>query len=212
MLAWYLLWPCVHLSVTSWYCIETTGQVELVFVSWRLSSTHPTHTHVRLTALFPGLPRWAGTRKVKPIWILLKQETVSGSGISWAICKSAPCSRQTATPAPTTLFFYRPDALPATQPTASKHWRHPALCCKEIRVFPKIRVLPLSLCPKLWTLIILPQQVNLVVNKTCPWSSFVVYTYDTWCSTTKLHWYNVPCTCRLTGWAKKIWTFLRVDT
>ena len=24
-----------------------------------------------------------GTRKVKPIWILLKQETVSGSGISW---------------------------------------------------------------------------------------------------------------------------------
>ena len=37
---------------------------------------------------------WAGTRKVKPIWILLKQETVSGSGISWAICKFAPCSRQ----------------------------------------------------------------------------------------------------------------------
>ena len=27
------------------------------------------------------------------IWILLKQETVSGSGISWAICKSAPRSR-----------------------------------------------------------------------------------------------------------------------
>jgi len=34
-----------------------------------------THTHTRLTALFPGLPGWAGTRKVKPIWILLKQET-----------------------------------------------------------------------------------------------------------------------------------------
>ena len=31
---------------------------------------------------FPGLPGSAGTRKVKPIWILLKQETVSGSGIS----------------------------------------------------------------------------------------------------------------------------------
>jgi len=25
---------------------------------------------------------------VKPIWILLKQETVSGSGISWAICNA----------------------------------------------------------------------------------------------------------------------------
>ena len=41
-----------------------------------------THTHTRLTALFPGLPGWADTRKVKPIWVLLKQETVSGSGIS----------------------------------------------------------------------------------------------------------------------------------
>ena len=59
-----------------------------------------TNTNTRLTALCPGLPRWASTRKVKPIWILLKQETVSGSGISWAVCKSAPCSRQTTMPAP----------------------------------------------------------------------------------------------------------------
>jgi len=44
--------------------------------------------NTRLTALCLGLPRSAGTRKVKPIWILLRQETVSGSGISWAICKS----------------------------------------------------------------------------------------------------------------------------
>ena len=85
-------------------------------------STHThTHTHTRLTALCPGLPRWAGTRKVKSIWILLEQETVSGSGISWAICKSAPCSRQTTMPAPHQSVFYRPDALPAAQPTASKH-------------------------------------------------------------------------------------------
>ena len=78
----------------------------------------------RLTALCPGLPRWAGTRKVKPIWILLKQETVSGSGISWAICKSAPRPRQITMPAPhCSVFFYRPDALPDAQPTVSKHWR-----------------------------------------------------------------------------------------
>ena len=82
-----------------------------------------THTHTRLMAICPGLPRWAGTRKVKPIWILLKQETVSGTGISWAICKSASRSRQTTMPAPNHSVFYRPDALPATQPTASKHWR-----------------------------------------------------------------------------------------
>ena len=74
------------------------------------------HTQNRLTALCPGLPGWAGTRKAKPIWILLKQETVSGSGISWAICKSAPCFRQITMPAPHHSVFYRPDALPAAQP------------------------------------------------------------------------------------------------
>ena len=58
-----------------------------------------THTPV-LRPFFPGLPRWAGTRKVKPICILLEQEIVSGSGISWAICKSPSRSRQITTPAP----------------------------------------------------------------------------------------------------------------
>ena len=57
-----------------------------------------------------GLPGGANTRKVKRIWILLKQETVSGSGISWAICKSAPRSRQITMPAPHHSVFYRPDA------------------------------------------------------------------------------------------------------
>ena len=68
-------------------------------------NTH-THTH-SFNGPFPGLPRWAGTRKVKPIWILLKQQTVSGSGISWAICKSAPCLRQITTPTPHHSVFYR---------------------------------------------------------------------------------------------------------
>ena len=53
-----------------------------------------THTHaytpVSLTALFPGLPRWA-------------------------------------MPAPHCSVFYRPDALPAAQPTVSKHWRHDSM-------------------------------------------------------------------------------------
>jgi len=44
---------------------------------------------------------------------------VSGSGISWAICKSAPRSRQIIMLAPHHSVSYRPDALPATQPTAS---------------------------------------------------------------------------------------------
>jgi len=83
-------------------------------------SEHVLHTHARLTALFPRLRGSAGTRKAKPIWIFLKQETVSGSGISWAICTSAPRSRQPHQHF-TSQFVYRPDALPAAQATASKH-------------------------------------------------------------------------------------------
>ena len=95
------------------------------------TSTRCTHTRTRLTALCLGLPRWAGTRKVKPIWILLEQETVSGSGISWAICKSTYRSRQITTPAPHHSVFYRPDALPVAQPTVSKHWRRTSTRCNR---------------------------------------------------------------------------------
>ena len=77
-----------------------------------------THTHTRLTALCPGLPRWASTRKVKPIWILLKQETVSGSGIRWAICKSEHRSRQITTPAPHHSVFLQA-GCPSCRPTNS---------------------------------------------------------------------------------------------
>jgi len=78
------------------------------------------HTDVypRLTALCPGLPGWAGTRKVKPILILLKQETMSGSGISWAICKSASRSRQITMPAPHHSVFLRA-GCPSCRPTNS---------------------------------------------------------------------------------------------
>ena len=43
---------------------------------------------------------------------------MSGSSISWNICKSAPHSRQITTPEPHHSVFYRPNALPAAQPTA----------------------------------------------------------------------------------------------
>ena len=79
-------------------------------------------------ALCPGLPRWAGTRKVKPIWILLKQETESGSGISWAVCKSVPRSRQPASHHSSFL-----PCLPPNQQTVSKHWRQQS-CVKQSTV------------------------------------------------------------------------------
>ena len=55
-------------------------------------------------------------QKVKPIWILLEQETVSGSGIIWAICKSATRSRQITTPAPHhSVFTGRMPFMPPNQ-------------------------------------------------------------------------------------------------
>ena len=51
----------------------------------------------------------------------IEAEMVSGSGISWDICNSALRSRQITMPAPDHSVFHRPDALPATQPTPSKH-------------------------------------------------------------------------------------------
>jgi len=58
---------------------------------------------------FNGLFSWttwvSRYQKGKPIWILLEQETMSGSGISWAICKSAPRSRQITMPVPHHCFF-----------------------------------------------------------------------------------------------------------
>jgi len=76
-----------------------------------------TPVYTRLTALFLELPGWAGTRKVKPIWILLKQETVSGSGISWTVC-NLHLAPDTTTPAPHHSVFLQA-GCPSCRPTNS---------------------------------------------------------------------------------------------
>jgi len=55
---------------------------------WEITHTHPLNGPLFRTT------RVSRYQKVKRIWILQKQEKVSGSGISRAICKSAPRSRQ----------------------------------------------------------------------------------------------------------------------
>jgi len=82
-----------HLSVTWLWCVKHVGLFftcncrvqrscyQSVTQQSKVWTTY-IHTYTCLTALCLGLPEWAGTRKEKPIWILLKQETVSGSGIS----------------------------------------------------------------------------------------------------------------------------------
>jgi len=96
------------------------------FVSGSIAAVQ-NHTHTHLTALCLGLPGWAGTRKVKPSWILLKQQTASGSGISWAICKSAPPSRQITMPG---LGFLQA-GHPSCHPTNSVKALKTMLCSAE---------------------------------------------------------------------------------
>jgi len=70
-----------------------------------MNNTH-THTHTQtFNSPLSGTIWVSRYQKGKPIWILLKQETVSGSSISWVICKSAPHSREITTQHPTSQFF-----------------------------------------------------------------------------------------------------------
>ena len=92
----------------TWFNTYTYTHTTILLLCWNLSGT------TRVSRYQKGK-----TRKGKTNLDLLEQETVSGSGICRAICKSAPHPRQPRQH-PTTQFFYRLDALPAAQPTASK--------------------------------------------------------------------------------------------
>ena len=82
--------------------------------------------HPKLKHTHPFNGPLSGTRKAKPIWILLKQETVSGSGISRAVCKSAPRSRQITMPAPHhSVFTGRMPFLPPNQQRQSTEEKTP---------------------------------------------------------------------------------------
>jgi len=72
--------------------------------------TH-THTHTRLTALCPGLPEWAAGK-----WVAVAPAD------HMQVCTSLQADNHASTHH---SVFCRPDARPAAQPTASKHWRQP---------------------------------------------------------------------------------------
>ena len=130
----------------------------------RKSAHTHTHTHTRLMALCPGLPRWADTRRIKPIWILLKQETVSGSSISWDICKSAPRSGHITTPAPRHSSVLKA-GCPSCRPTNSVKTLKAKVCndteltelhhsvcvckyCKTTKIFKKTHLMSLFKKPE----------------------------------------------------------------
>jgi len=78
-----------------------------------------TRVHIRFTTLWTLFVQdYPGEPLSEPVWILLKQETMTDSGISWTICKSAPLPQTNNHASTPLLNFYRPDALPAAQRTA----------------------------------------------------------------------------------------------
>jgi len=90
-----------------------------IYPPYTQPTTHThTHTHTYTHQFYGPLDfvrDYPGEPVSEPIWILLKQETVNGSGIRWAICKYAPRPRQIAMSAPHDSVSYRLDALPVTK-------------------------------------------------------------------------------------------------
>ena len=87
--------------------------------SVEVSCSLPWCTHTHLTALFPGLPGWTGTRKVKPIWFTEARD----SEWQWhqvghmQVCISLQTDNQASTP-PLSFFTDQMPFLPPNQ----QHW------------------------------------------------------------------------------------------
>ena len=93
--------------------VTVIGPLHLSAYNLSVCNTH-THAHAHpFNGPMSGTTQVSRYQKGKT-WILLQQETVSGSGISWAVCKSAPYCRQITTPAPHHSVFYRPDVIITT--------------------------------------------------------------------------------------------------
>ena len=119
--AWWHDTVCCHLMCWNHESVKCWALFISCFADQNIKCFITTHT-LPFNDPFPGLPRWAGTRKVKPIWIYWskRQWVAVASAGPHASLYLAPDT----TPAPHHSVFYRPDAVPAAQPTASKHWRH----------------------------------------------------------------------------------------
>jgi len=121
MIAFFGCYFAFSIVISVLFCGHWLTVFKMYLHSWRLKCTgRPsvanTHTHTHpFNGPLSGTTRMSRYQKGKTNLDLLKQETVSGSGIRWTICKSAPRSCQITTPVPHHSIFYRPDALPAAQ-------------------------------------------------------------------------------------------------
>jgi len=78
------------------------------------------HHHNRFMALYPVPPRWAGARReLLDLMVLVQGEINRGRHNDHPAGHHSIRTNQ-CPPPPSAHIFYRPDALPAAQPTVSK--------------------------------------------------------------------------------------------
>jgi len=125
-----------------WIFFLTTGNIECLVCFFGIFATNNvgkklSGTHTRLTALFLGLPGLASTRKVKPIWISLKQD----SEWQWhqlghmQVCTSFQTDNHASTPPLSFLHAGCPSCRPTNSIKALKQNKKNYL---EVRIKMKI--------------------------------------------------------------------------
>jgi len=119
VLLWHRHFPCRYSSMG----IPTLTLI-LTLTLTILNPINPncnsTHTHNHFTALFLGTPRWAGARR-ELLDFMVQGKINRGRHTNHQAGRHSIQTNQC--PPPPSPIFYRPDALPAAQPTLSKHWR-----------------------------------------------------------------------------------------
>ena len=97
---------------------------------WHAINQH-THTHTFNGPFFPGLPGWAGTKEVKPIWILLKQRDGEWQWYQLGymqLCTSIQTDNHASTPPFSFLQAGCPSCCPTNSVKALKASHKPTLC------------------------------------------------------------------------------------
>jgi len=100
-------------EVVSWYwwCCSVRQPQSILSLSLSLSLS------LRYNSHFPGEPRLAGVYWSKGWWRWWHWQ------LDYTSYKSCNAPVKSSPPTNQHPVFYRPDALPVTQPTVSKHWR-----------------------------------------------------------------------------------------
>jgi len=109
--------PCTHWFLYSSlqpFCLINLSENSLILY------LHHKHTHTHTHPFNGPLSRTTRVSRYQKGKTNLDFTEARDSGISWAICKSAPCSRQITMPTPHHSVFYRPDAFPAAQTSLCK--------------------------------------------------------------------------------------------